>query len=134
MVDLHPLRTLTVVGVATTLVVTLGACGSGRSHAQAQTDAATACQQMESLESEIAGKEGPGRAQAALVLSHSQRLINEAAALDGRWKRLQVDVTVIHNDLDKGLVVGFSSAVQDSAEICAPAIENGLGTTVPTTG
>ncbi len=117
-----------------TLAVALSACGNGPQRAKAESDAASACQQLTNLESSIVGQEGPGRSQAQLTLAHSQRLINEAAALDGRWKRLRGDVTVIRQDLENGSNTGFSSAVNDATGICTPAIENGLGSSVPTTG
>lgn len=117
-----------------TLAIGLSACGNGPQRAKAQSDAASACQQLTNLESSIVGKEGPGRSQAQLTLADSQRLVNEAAALDGRWKHLQADVTVIRQDLENGSNAGFSSAANDAAGICTPAIENGLGSSVPTTG
>jgi hypothetical protein len=132
--DLRSPRTLTAVVCVATLSVALGGCGNSHQQAKAQTDAASACQQLTNLESLVADKEGPGTAQASLTLNSSQRLVNEAAALDGRWKRLQADVTLIRQDLDNGLANGFTSAVDDEAAICAPAIENGLGSSVPTTG
>jgi hypothetical protein len=127
-------QTLSVLAGGAALAVALSGCGHGSQRAKAQDDAASACQQLTNLESSIANKEGPGRSQAGLVLSDSQRLVNEAAALDGRWKRLQVDVTLIRQDLDDGSTNGFTSAVEDAEGICAPAIDNGLGSSVPTTG
>ena len=95
-------QTLSVLAGGAALAVALSGCGNGPQRTKAQDDAASACQQLTNLESSIANKEGPGRSQAGLVLSNSQRLVNEAAALDGRWKRLQVDVTLIRQDLDNG--------------------------------
>jgi hypothetical protein len=132
--DLRRLRTLTAVACVATLAVALSGCGNSHQTTKAQNDAASACQQLTNLESSIANKAGPGKSQASLTLSNTQRLVNEAAALDGRWKRLQGDVTVIRVDLDNGVGNGFTSAVNDEAGICAPAIENGLGSSVPTTG
>ena len=122
------------VAVVVTLAIALSACGHGPQRAKAESDAASACQQLTNLESSIVDKEGPGKSQAQLTLADSQRLVNEAAALDGRWKRLKADVTAIRQDLENGWTTGFSSAVNDASGICAPAIENGLGSSVPTTG
>jgi hypothetical protein len=133
-VDRRRHRTLSALAGVAVLAVTLSGCGNGAQRTKAQNDAASACQQLTNLESSIANKEGPGKSEAQLVLSDSQRLVNEAAALDGRWRRLQTDVTLIRQDLGNGSTNGFASAVTDAVGICAPAIENGLGTTAPTTG